>query len=811
MGGIAADPGRARLLERAGELETLAQALAAVTSSGHGRIVLAVGEAGIGKTALLRQFTASVAPSVRVLWARCEPLFIPRPLGPVLELAGMIGAETAMRAADSVTPYDVAATIFPELAAVPSVVVFEDVHWADEATLDVVRLFARRVAEATVLLVLTYREEELDRSHALRVVLGNLPGSGQVTRLELTGLSAAAVAELAGPGNVDAAELHRRTTGNPFYVTEVLAAAPGAIPRSVRDAVLARAARLSTPSRDLLDAASVVPGPVERWLLDALAPATFEVLDECLGTGIVLLAGDRVEFRHEIARQVVEESLPPGRRKALHRAALAALAGRATGDQDLAMLAHHADAAQDAEAVLKYAPAAAAQAAAAGARREAARLYARALMFADMLAPDGHAALLEAFAETAYFTELGKEAADALRKAVAIHAERGDLVRQGGALRRLGNQLGKDGLLAEAQAAISEAVILLESQPPSRELACVYNAMAAVTGIVDDEGALLWGKKAIQVAEQVGCLDAIGDTLSIVGTAELRQGDLGGLERVRRSRKIAQLAGDEIGIAQADTRPAAVLAGRREWALAEHLIRRARDFCRDRGLQTHYGWLTTMAAEEALARGRWDEAVDTAAEILTWPTKGFRQLHVTALVVTATVQARRGGSGYLPLLEQAAAIAEVMPAGRPAVQLAALRAEAAWLAEEGPDRIGAAAYYGDAVPAAVRWFAGEPEAWRYRAGLDGGDLAELPEPYRLEIMGDVESAARWWEQRGCGYDAAMALAFSGDRFLMRKALDMLQGLGGSRPRQSWRANCACSESTASAADRELLRRRTQQA
>ncbi len=284
-----------------------------MTSSGHGRIVLAAGEAGIGKTALLRQFAASAAPSVRVLWVQCEPLFTPRPLGPVLELARAIGGRTASRAANSRTPYDMAAALFPDLAAAPSVVIFEDVHWADEATLDVVRLLARRAADATVLLVLTYREDELDRSHPLRVVLGNLPGSGQVTRLELTGLSPSAVAELAGPGLVDAAELHRRTAGNPFYVTEVLAARTETVPGSVRDAVLAHAARLDAAARDLLDAASVVPSPVEPWLLDALVPVTAEALDECVGTAMVVLAGDRVEFRHEIARQVVEESLSPGR------------------------------------------------------------------------------------------------------------------------------------------------------------------------------------------------------------------------------------------------------------------------------------------------------------------------------------------------------------------------------------------------------------------------------------------------------------------------------------------------------------------
>ncbi len=596
--------------------------------------------------------------------------------------------------------------------------------------------------------------------------------------MELAGLTPRAIAELAGPGGMDAGELHRRTGGNPFYVTEVLAADAGTMPRSVRDAVLARAARLRGVARDLLDVASVVPGPVETWLLDALAPTAAELLDECLATGMLVLAGDRVEFRHEIARQVVEESMPPGRRRAMHRAALATLTSPAAGRQDPARLVHHADAAGDAQAVLEYAPAAAAQAAAAGGRREAARLYARALRFADMPEPDRQAALLEGFADAAYFTELSGEATEALRKAVAIHRERGDHVRQGDALRRLGNQLGKDGALAESTAAISEAVALLERQPPGRELACAYNSMAAVAGIFDDDEAVLWGKKAIEVAEQVGCLDAVGETLNIVGTAELRQGNLDGLEKLDRSREIAQQTGDEIGLARAYMHPTAALAGRREWVLAERYLWPGREFCRERGLHGFYGWLTTFAAESALAQGRWAEAVSAAAEILAWPADGFGQFRVTALVVTAAVRARRGEPGYQAPLDEAAVLAQSEPrTARAGVQIAALRAEAAWLAGAEPQRAGEGGWPAAAGPDVTRWFAGDVEVWRHRAGLDCGDPAELPEPYRLEISADAGGAARWWQERGCAYDAALALACSGDPILMRRALDMLHDAG----------------------------------
>jgi DNA-binding CsgD family transcriptional regulator len=780
MDGITGGSGDACLLERSVELDVMARALGAMTSSGQGKIVLVAGEAGIGKTALLREFTSGAACPVRVLRAKCEPLFTPRSLGPVLELASAVGGEAAARVADGGTAYDMATALLRVLAAEPAVVVFEDVHWADEATLDVVRLFARRVAGAPVLLVMSYREGELDRSHPLRVVLGELPGSDQVTRLDLAGLSPRAVAELAGPRGVDAGELHRRTAGNPFYVTEVLAAGTEAMPRSVRDAVLARAARLREPARDLLDVASVVPGPVETWLLDALAPAAADALDECLDAGMMVPAGDRVEFRHEIARQAVEESLPPGRRKAIHRGVLAALTARPAGQRNPARLAHHADAAGDTEAVLTYAPVAAAQALAAGARREAVRLYARVLRFADMLEPDRHATLLEGFADAAYLIDLGTEATEALRKAVAIRQERGDLLGQGDALRRLALHLGKDGALAEAAATISEAVTLLEQRPPGRELALAYNSMATIKGITDDDEAALWGKKAIEVAEQVDCQDAIGEALNILGTAELRLGRLGGLEMLDRSREIARQAGNEVGIQESYVRPAAALAGRREWTLADRFIEQGRAYCQERGLLPLYGWLTAFAAESALAQGRWAEAVAAADEVLGWPAVGaFGQFRATALVVTATVRARRGEPGYQQLLDEAAMITEAgFPTARPALQVAALRAEAAWLSGAEPQQVAEATRSADAAgPDITRWFAGEVEAWRHRAGLDCGDPAEFPEPYRKEITGDAEGAARWWQERDCAYDAALALACTGAPLLMRRSLDMLHDLG----------------------------------
>ena len=346
------------LLERSYELDLLAGALADVAATGRGRLLLVGGEAGIGKTALLRAFCGGLH-GVRILTGACEPLQTARPLGPVVDITmeteGVL-AEVVDRGASA---SDVLAAFLAELRRAPSsVVLLEDLHWADEATLDLVRLLARRIEGAPALIVITYRDAELGRAHPLRLALGELARES-VTRIGLKPLSPGAVESLARPYGVDPSELHGRTSGNPFYVTEALAAGGAALPASVREAVLARAARLPDGARTLLEAAAIVPPRTELWLLEAIAAGDLEHLEACLSAGMLRAEGDRVAFRHEIARVAIEDTMLPDRRIALHRRALAALTAPAGRRADPARLAHHAEAAGDVGAVLEFAPAAA--------------------------------------------------------------------------------------------------------------------------------------------------------------------------------------------------------------------------------------------------------------------------------------------------------------------------------------------------------------------------------------------------------------------------------------------------------------------
>jgi hypothetical protein len=271
------------------------------------------------------------------------------------------------------------------------VLVVEDVHWADEATVDLLRFLGRRLRDARVLLIVTYRGEDLTAGDPLRVALGEIARQRSTRRVDLAPLSAEAVRVLAEGTGLDAAELYRLTAGNPFYVTEVVQAGLGVIPSSARDAVVARAGRLGGGSREVLDVAALTGARVELALLESVTGCPSAAVDEVLGSGLLAEDGGRLRFRHEIARLAVAQAVPAHRRPGMHARILAGLGSLGGGDD--ARMAFHAEAAGDQSAVLHHAPRAARRAAGLGSHREAAAQFERALRCASGAAPAGTGAL----------------------------------------------------------------------------------------------------------------------------------------------------------------------------------------------------------------------------------------------------------------------------------------------------------------------------------------------------------------------------------------------------------------------------------
>ena len=765
------------LLERADQLAVLREAVDAA-ARGRGRVVLIGGEAGIGKTALVRRFVGE--QRVRVLSGAADALFTPRPLGPFADVAAQAGGRLEQVVADGSRAHDVADALLDELRRRhPSVVVLEDLHWADEASLDVLRLAVRALDTVPALVVGTYRDDELGPSHPLRIVLGELATTlGRAAR--------APVAALVGVGG-GARPARRASTptsstarprGTRSTSRRCSASPAGDIPPTIRDAVLARASRLGPDARRLLEAVAVVPQPAEPWLLDALAPDELSSLDECLAAGILRAEGGNVAFRHELGRLVIEQEINPVRAQELHALAVAALCSPPDGAREPARLAHHAEHAGDGAAVLEFAVAAAERAGQLGSHRESAEQYARAVRFAGSAPPEQRAALLAQRSYESGLTDAVEEAVAASREALELYRELEDSRNEGEQLRRLAGLVQLSGRSEEAETLCLEAIAALERLPPGLELAEAYEQLAFFRMLADDtEGANEWAVKAIVLAESLGQGSVMAGALITIGASKAYHGLEGGLETLQRGVDLAHRSGGTLLIARSVGALVAAAVWLRRLELAARDIDYGVELASSRGLDAPRNWLLSLRALLDLHRGRWAEAGETAALVLRLPRVSATS-RAGALAVLGRVRARRGDPERWPPLDEAAELLLHTESLQRRAMVSVARAEVRWV--EG-DADAVAAETDELLELGLRrndpWTVGELLAWRRRAGIDDPVPERVAAPFAAELAGDWARAAELWREIGAPYDEAIVLACSDDETAIRRGLAALEQLG----------------------------------
>jgi DNA-binding CsgD family transcriptional regulator/tetratricopeptide (TPR) repeat protein len=761
------------LLERDSQLQALRDALSE-TERGRGRLVLVAAEAGGGKTALVQVFLAVLPRDVRVLQGACDALFTPRPLGPFADVAQATGGELGRLVEGGARPHEVIGPLLDGLRRKATVLVLEDLHWADESTLDLLRLLGRRVEGLTVLVLVTYRDDELGPAHPLRIVLGDLESTANALRLRLPPLSAAAVGELAEPHDVNVADLYAKTAGNPFFVTEALAGGGEGIPATVRDAVLARAARLQPRARSLLEAVAVVTPQAELWLLERLAGDSVDALDACLASGMLTSHETGVAFRHELARRAVEESLSPTRRLDLHRRALDALVE--SGTIDFSRAAHHAEAAGDAEAVLRYATAAGDYASEVGASREAAAQYARALRFSDGLDTEARGDLLERRAYACYLVGEFEEALDVQERALECHRHVGDPRAVGDSLRSLSRLLRYVGRVDEAMEVGHEAVAVLEPLPAGHELGIAYcNVSHLYQHREDEQETRSWASRALELAESLDDDEVRVYALTNIGNVEqLKRGET---ENIERSLELALQAGLEEHAGRAYVATMWWSPRGRSYAESDRYFEPALEYCTERGLDHWRHFMLAARARAQLDRGHWDDAVAHAAQVVRDRSTSSVP-RATALSVLGLARARRGDPDVWPALDEAWALA--VPSGelQRIEPPAAARAEALWLQGRVAEIAGATEQALDlALEREAWWIVGELMCWLRRAGVEEELPAEVAGPWAAELSGDWRSAAEGWDRLDAPYEAALARASTDDGETVKNALEELRALG----------------------------------
>lgn len=771
-------PGRVTtLLERDGALTELHAALARVRS-GRGEIAIVTGEAGAGKTSLVGEFVRQAAGNPMVLRGACDPLTVPRPFGPLIDAAGDLDPSLAARLSAGVPRSEALAIALSLVDGThghgrPTVLVIEDAHWADDATLDLMTFLGRRVSRHAALVVVTHRDDEVGPSHPLRARLGEL-SAAIATRVHLPSLTLDAVTQLAAGSGLDPAALHRLTGGNAFAVTEVIGAGDQRLPESIRDAVLARAAHLPPVAREVLDAAAIVPGRVERWLLERIiGDADVDAgLDVCVARGLLVPdSGETLLFRHELARLSVIEGLDPGRRRAFHERALAALSRPPIGRPDCARLAYHAAGAGDGAAVLEHAPAAAAEAARAGAHREAVRHLQNAANYRHRLAPAARAAMvMELGDELTLIGELDA-AVLAFDEAVEAGALSGDPDAQADALIASTRPLGSLGRQADVVERITSAARLVEGRAPSPVAARVATAetsnhmLSRRFAQAEEQGQL-----AMRLASAVGDDNVLATAMIQSGIALAMSGDDAGLTRIHDAIALATRIGDDHLVATGWLQIGSGFGELRRYDVAVPALRVGIQFAESREIVTSTHYMSAWLGRCELELGHWDDAAVIAGGLLRSPRcRGTSRF--VALVTLGWLRARRGDPGVWPLLDEALELARSTGHLQRLWPAAVARAEAAWLEGRLADEIelvdevvalAARLNYSPAVEELFVW-------QRMADGSGRGSVEESHVPFGLSAAGRADLAIERWLALGCPYEHAMALHDSGTLAHLRAA------------------------------------------
>ena len=747
-------------------------------------MVLLRGEAGAGKTALVAHFVAALDQSWPVLRGWCDPLAVPRPLGPLIDALEGLSAPAASAIGTALQSGDIAALYARLLAALrdgpPRVWVIEDAHWADGATLDLIRFVARRIGTLRLLLVVSHRDE-IQEDHPLSVALGDLASCESVHRIKLESLSREAVAQLASGSGVNADELYLLSGGNPFYVTEVLGAGADGLrrkelPCSVTEAVWGRLARLSAEGRGVAHAAAICGPGVKVALLEKVCPGARAVLPECVRAGVLLTGGDVAGFRHELARRATLEQIPDLQRRMLHKRVLTALAEPPINPDTLAALAVHASEASDVNAVIRHAPVAAERAAALGANREAAQLYALALRHADSVAAEQKVRWVEQHAFTSYMCGLAEAAVSSWREATEWRRALGDPFGQSENLRWLAHQLWGMGRVSEAFDVVRAARRLVQDAGPCPQLGWSLANLAEFGVWGFDPAAVDYAAQAISLGTRLGDRGLAIRARGAAAMAQVLSNDDTGwqhLEAAWRDAMTTEGCDDHAGLLATVVCWLAVL--HYDVDRADRYIADSIAYCRDHNVFTFEALVVGIEAMLRLYRGDWDHASASAEDLLTRP--GLAAVNrILPRVILALIHARRGQQPVVALLDDAASSAESDHLRLFSVWAA--RAETAWLAgDDDTARIEAQAGLAATPSHADPWLIGRLQRWLYLTGGEpaaGGDDPRTP--FELEIRGDWQAAAEEWMRRGCLYDAGIA-QISGDIIAVESALATFRKLG----------------------------------
>lgn len=768
------------LLERDEQLLELEELLSGLGPAG-GHLVFVGGDAGVGKSSLVRAVAAAARGSadraIRVMLGSCDNLTTPAALGAVIDAFPEV-EDLAEREGERLRLFR---RIRATLLAEPTLLVLEDVHWADEATLDLMRFLGRRLEGLPIVLVATYRTEEVTADHPLTTLLGDLKSVPGVRRITVPALSATAVRQLvtASGSLLDPRRLFQRTGGNAFYVTEVLARPGDDLPDTVRDAVLARVSRLSEGATDVLAAAAVLGQPASLSLLSEVSGQPPEAVDECVRRGLLTGSGAGWDFRHALARAAVADTLPPARASALHAAALHGL--RSTADDR--RLAFHAERCGDNAAVDQHAARAAVRAARLGAHREATDLY-RMALGAHPARDATRAQLWSSLAYECYLTGHHAEAREARRETLDLADTPTAVGESQRWLSRLSWFVGQN---EDSERYATRAIETLEPLGPSASLAMAYSNLSQLRMLANDvDDAIDWGNRALEMARATGDRQTEIHALNNIGTAAATGSDyLAGTTRLQQSLDLALADDAHEHAARAFTNLGSTSVTVRRSDDADRHLTSGIAYSVERDLDTWAYYMRAWHARSLAEQGRYAEADDVLSSMVLRPHLAT-VVQIPALTVAGQLAVRRDRVDEAAArLEEAHLLARETHESQRLVPVAVARAEAAWLADSVDALPG---LLEDAWQATVArpqaWDLGELSWWWSLVGEPPASPIPVAEPFRLMLTGAWSDAATAWAAYSSPLWVAICLARLPDLESARRAMAIIDGLGASAVRRA---------------------------
>jgi DNA-binding CsgD family transcriptional regulator len=767
------------LIERAGVLALLQNRLNNV-AQGDGHCLFVSGDAGIGKTSLVKTFCKQQQEDCLIYQGACDALFTPRPLAPLYDIIWQMRSDLSPGSHTIEERSELFLKFFHELKSKNEkiLIVFEDIHWADEATLDFIKFFARRIAQLRCLFILTYRDDEVNAGHPLRNVLGAL-SPDIFTRIHLEPLSRQAVYKLAGEKGYNAENVYNISGGNPFYVNEILASYSPGVPDNIKDSILAVYNRQEEGTKNAWEICSIIPEGLEINRFAKLK-SSWEGMDRCFALKIIITKNDRVIFKHELYRRTIEGSLSPFKRIALNKRMLELFLDSFEEQGDIERIVHYAKNANENDVVVKYAPIAAKQATDVGAHIEASKLFLTAIEYSDGHDAGQLLAFYDAYAYECYLTNQTEEAIIYYSKSLELWKQKEDIEKVGNCLFFLSRLWWINDDLVKAESYAEQAIRVLDSQPTSSAKAIAYSLMSQLKMFSDlSDECILWGQKAIDLAHELSDHAILSYALGNVGSVKVRIPAFmqDGLSMLQQSIQIALQNSyeDYAGMAYVNLAYNGMII--KNYALAQQSLTPGIPYCEENNLDLWKLYLLTIKAKLNLETGNWTEAYEIASK-LAEDEKPAKIIKIFALTILAMIRMRRGDAdNILSLLKEATDKAfETMEPQR-IIQALTAFLEYEWLTDSRFIEKQTLENTIEMIKERGNVYGNSEFAfWLQKARGRSLLLKEVYEGYDISNLAKAENAARLWEDKGCSYNEALLL-FEGNEDDKRKAITIVHGLG----------------------------------